>query len=247
MKITLKSIVGDIVANNYKTAEIFKELNIDFCCGGQKTISEACEKEHVSEEDTMTLLHTLNLFFTEDNKEQEIDYRSWPLDKLTNHIVAKHHVYVEEKIPVLKEYLNKIESAHGDAHPELLEINQIFKDASGQLAIHMKKEEFVLFPYIKKISKAKQENTQIETPPFGSIKNPIASMDEEHEFEGEAFRKIAELSNNYTIPKDGCNTYRVAFGMLKEFEDDLHLHIHKENNILFQRAITLEEELLALN
>jgi len=108
----------------------------------------------------------------------------------------------------------------------------------------MKKEELILFPYIRKMAKAKRKNIQLATPTFETIKNPISKMDEEHDFEGEAFREIAALANNYNVPADGCNTYRVAFGMLKEFDEDLHLHIHKENNVLFQRAIALEEELL---
>tara|TARA_B110001452_G_scaffold163404_1_gene136232 strand:+ start:6143 stop:6883 length:741 start_codon:yes stop_codon:yes gene_type:complete len=244
MKITPKSIVGDIVADNYKTAEIFKKHNIDFCCGGQQTIEEACLKEAVSGADSKTLIQSVNAFLEQSGKEQAEDYRHWPLDNLVEHILAKHHAYVEAKIPVIKEYLDKIESAHGQKHPELSEVNSIFKDASGELVMHMKKEELMLFPYIQKMVKAKRENSKLSIPPFETIKNPISKMDEEHEFEGEAFRKIEKLTNNYTMPKDGCNSYRVAFGMLKEFDEDLHLHIHKENNILFQRAIALEEELL---
>ena len=166
------------------------------------------------------------------------------MDELIDHIETKHHGYVEAKIPVIKEYLDKIESVHGEAHPELSKINAVFKNATKQLVTHMKKEELILFPYIKKLSKAKREAIKISTPSFGTIKNPISKMDEEHDFEGEAFREIAALSNNYSIPSDGCNTYRVAYSLLKEFDEDLHLHIHKENNILFQKAIALEEELL---
>ncbi len=245
MKITSQSIVGDIVANNYKTAEIFKHYNIDFCCGGQLSIEDACKKENVSATDVDEILKSVKTFLRKNNEIQNIDFRNWPLDKLTDHIETKHHGYVEEKIPVLKQYLDKIESAHGKKHPELAEINDIFRDAAGQLVMHMKKEELILFPFIKKMAKAERDNLELEIPHFGTIKTPIGKMDEEHDFEGEAFRKIATLSNNYTVPKDGCNTYRVAFGMLQEFEEDLHLHIHKENNILFQRAITLEEKLLS--
>jgi regulator of cell morphogenesis and NO signaling len=245
MKITSKSVVGDIVADNYKTAEIFKKHNIDFCCGGQQTIEEACDKEHLSSADSETLLQSVNAFFEQNEREQHAsDYRNWPLDELADHVETKHHGYVEAKIPVIKEYLDKIESAHGKKHPELSKINTIFKDATGQLVMHMKKEELILFPYIRKMAKAKRKNIQLATPTFETIKNPISKMDEEHDFEGEAFREIAALANNYNVPADGCNTYRVAFGMLKEFDEDLHLHIHKENNVLFQRAIALEEELL---
>lgn len=243
MKITSKSIVGDIVADNYKTAEIFKKHNIDFCCGGQQSLIEACEKGSLSLTTAETILEEINSFFEENKKEQEIDYRNWPLDKLVDHIEKKHHAYVEAKIPIVKEYLDKIEAVHGRKHPELIEINRVFKEASGQLVMHMKKEELILFPFIRKMAKAKREHIKISKPSFETIKNPIGQMDEEHDFEGEAFRKIAALSNNFQLPKDACNTYRVAFGILEEFEDDLQLHIHKENNILFRRAIKLEEEL----
>ncbi len=245
MKITITSIVGDIVANNYKTAEIFKNYEIDFCCGGQQSIEDVGKKENLSTIAVANLVKEINNFLEEKDAKQTIDYRNWPLDKLTDHIETTHHAYVEAKIPVLKTYLDKIESVHGKDHPELAEINSIFIDASGQLAMHMKKEELVLFPFIRKIAKAKREGTTLEVPHFGTIKNPIKKMDEEHDFEGEAFKKIAALSNNYQVPEDACNTYKVTFGLLQEFEDNLHLHIHKENNILFQKAIKLEEELLS--
>ena len=244
MKITSKRIVGDIVADNYKTAEIFKKYHIDFCCGGQQTIEEACDKETISDANAKTLIQSVNEFFDQKENRQAIDYRNWPLDDLIDHIETKHHGYVEAKIPVINEYLDKIESAHGKRHLELSKINAIFKDATSQLVMHMKKEELILFPYIRKLSKAKRDGIKHSIPPFGTIKNPISKMDEDHDFEGEAFREIAALSSNYSTPSDGCNTYRVAYGLLKEFDEDLHLHIHKENNILFQRAIALEDELL---
>ena len=109
--------------------------------------------------------------------------------------------------------------------------------------MHMKKEELILFPFIRKMAKAKQENTKLDTPNFGTVQNPIEMMMEEHTTEGDRFRKIETLSNNYTPPEDACNTYRVTFALLNEFEQDLHMHIHLENNILFPRAIELEKQL----
>jgi regulator of cell morphogenesis and NO signaling len=128
---------------------------------------------------------------------------------------------------------------HGERHPELLEIESLFLGSAGALTAHMKKEELVLFPYIKKmVSKG-----PVEKPHFGTVQNPVQMMMNEHEVEGGRFREIAELSHNYTPPEDGCNTYRVAFAVLKEYENDLHLHIHLENNILFPKAIALEKKL----
>ena len=146
-------------------------------------------------------------------------------------------------IPEIKLYLNKICKVHGEKHPELLEIQKLFNESAGDLTKHMKKEELILFPFIKKIATAKKEQTELAKPPFGSIENPINMMHHEHDDEGERFRKIAALSNNYTPPNDACNSYKVAFSLLKDFEEDLHKHIHLENNILFKRAIETEQTL----
>ncbi|MNT11953.1 Iron-sulfur cluster repair protein YtfE [compost metagenome] len=131
---------------------------------------------------------------------------------------------------------------HGASHPELFEINQLFIGCAGELAQHMKKEELILFPFIKKMVKASLTDELIEQPHFGTVENPIAMMMHEHDAEGERFRKIALLTNDYTPPADACNTYRVTFAMLAEFEEDLHKHIHLENNILFPAAAVLEKK-----
>ena len=156
---------------------------------------------------------------------------------MTDYIEKKHHRYVEDKTQEIKPYLDKICSVHGEHHPELFEIRDQFIASAGELAAHMKKEEFILFPFIRKLAKARQENMLIDAPSFGTVQNPIAMMHEEHNIEGDRFRKIEELSNHYTPPNDACNTYRVTLALLHEFEQDLHLHIHLENNILFPKAI----------
>lgn len=155
----------------------------------------------------------------------------------------KHHRYVEGSIPVLKQYLNKLCKVHGKQHPELFDITEHFNKTAGELSAHMKKEELVLFPWIRKMVKAEQQDKPLDRPHFGTVKNPIAMMMQDHENEGERFSQIAELSNDYTPPADACNTYRVTFSLLKEFEEDLHNHIHLENNILFPKAEALELKL----
>ncbi|MDZ7649577.1 MAG: hemerythrin domain-containing protein [Cytophagales bacterium] len=135
---------------------------------------------------------------------------------------------------------------HGEYHPELFEISEEFKLSTGELAVHMKKEELILFPHIRKMIKVKASNSKMDVPHFGSVQNPVQMMMNEHTVEGDRFAKISQLSNNYTPPADGCNTYRVAFALLNEFEQDLHLHIHLENNILFPKSILLEEELTSV-
>ncbi|MCE9540526.1 MAG: iron-sulfur cluster repair di-iron protein [Bacteroidetes bacterium] len=239
MNIKENQIIGELVAQDYRTANVFKKYGIDFCCQGNRTINDACKAKGIDGElvvaDLNTLLHSYS--------DKASDYKSWPIDLLADYIEKKHHRYVEEKTKEIKPYLEKICRVHGERHPELNQINEHFNATAGELAMHMKKEELILFTYVRKISKAKQENSKLEAPHFETIQNPIQMMMNEHSTEGERFRKIDELSNNYTPPQDGCNTFRVTFALLKEFEQDLHLHIHLENNILFPRAIELEKQL----
>lgn len=240
MNVQEDQIIGELVAQDYRTATVFKKYGIDFCCQGSTRVNEACDKKGI---DATLVLKDLNSAM-QSASSSGIDYQSWPLDLLVDYIVKKHHRYVEEKSQEIKPYLDKIRKVHGDRHPELHEINQHFLAAAGMLAQHMKKEELILFPFIRKMAAAKNNGTKIDPPHFESIVVPINNMMDEHTVEGDRYRKIEELSNNYTPPADGCNTYRVTFGLLKEFEEDLHMHIHLENNILFPKAIELEKELL---
>lgn len=233
-------IIGELVARDYRTASVFKKYSIDFCCQGNRTIQEACEKKNI---DTKKVLEDL-VAIMEAKSESTTDYQSWPLDLLADYIEKKHHRYVQEKTLEIQPYLDKICKVHGERHPELLKIKEEFNASAGELAAHMKKEELILFPFIRKMTKAKLENTKVDAAHFGTVKNPIQMMMNEHTVEGHRFMKIEELTNNYTPPQDACNTYRVSFALLKEFEQDLHLHIHLENNILFPKAIEIEKELI---
>src|SRR5690554_7847757 len=235
-RVTQKQI-GQFVAEDYRTASVFSKYGIDFCCKGNRTIDEVCTKQNI---DSNLLLNDLEKVVST-SAGQSIDYRSWPLDLLAEYVEKKHHRYVEEKTPVIRQFLDKLCKVHGGRHPELFKINELFIASAGELAAHMKKEELMLFPFIKKMVKAQIDKTTVSSPQFGTVKNPIAMMMQEHENEGDRFEEIAKLSDNYTPPADGCNTYRVTFAMLDEFEKDLHLHIHLENNILFPEAEKLEK------
>ena len=239
MNIQQDQIIGELVANDYRTASVFKKYGIDFCCQGNRTINDACEAKKIDEKLVVEDLNNL----MNSKADGGVDFQSWPLDLLADYIEKKHHRYVEEKSLEIKPYLDKICRVHGERHPELLEIKEHFNATAGELAMHMKKEELILFPFIKKMVKAKQENTKLDKPNFGTVENPIQMMMDEHTTEGDRFRKIEEISNNYTPPENACNTYRVTFALLNEFEQDLHMHIHLENNILFPRAIELEKQL----
>ncbi|MDT7829482.1 iron-sulfur cluster repair di-iron protein [Pricia sp. S334] len=241
MEETLEKTIGQIVADDYRSAAVFEKFGIDFCCNGNRGIDQACGEKGL---DADKLRKELDVALT-DAPAETTDYKSWPLDLLADYIEKKHHRYVEERIPVLKQYLNKINKVHGARHPELGEIHDLFVASARELAMHMKKEELVLFPYIRKMVKVKQNGEKLDEPGFGTVKNPIQTMMHEHDNEGERFRQIERLSSDYTPPQDACNTYKVAFALLKEFQDDLHLHIHLENNILFPKAEEMECQLKA--
>ncbi|AUP81590.1 iron-sulfur cluster repair di-iron protein [Flavivirga eckloniae] len=230
--------IGQFVAEDFRTAAVFSNYGIDFCCRGDRTVEEVCDKNDINVSELLGKLQNVLSSTTGQN----IDYKSWPLDLLVDYIEKTHHRYVAKKVPVLLQFLDKLCNVHGENHPELFEINEHFKASAGELAAHMKKEELVLFPFVKKMVNATISQSGIQAPHFGTVENPIAMMKDEHDNEGVRFREIAKLTNNYTPPADACNTYRVAYAMLEEFEKDLHLHIHLENNILFPGAIKLEQQ-----
>ena len=232
--------VGDYVAQDFRTAALFSKYKIDFCCKGNKTLQDVCELKKLNinqiENEIQSILDL--------NTTTEIDFKSFSPNLLIDYIIETHHEYIEEKTPILQMYLDKLCKVHGDRHPELFEINNLFKISASELLYHLKKEENILFPFIKTMQNALKTNEIIEQPHFGTVENPIAMLKEDHENEGNLFVKIAELTNDYTPPADACETYKVTFAMLKEYEQDLHKHIHLENNILFKKAITLEENFL---
>jgi len=234
---TRTDFIGNMVAEDFRTAAIFKRHGIDFCCKGGRTIEDACSNKKLDAESIYEELEALPK-----NEGSAIDFNSWPLDLLTDYIEKTHHRYVEEKTPVLQAFLDKLCKVHGGRHPELFEINTLFNDSAHDLAAHMKKEELILFPFVRNMVKAKISGISLPQAHFGTVENPVHMMEHEHTVEGERFRRIAEITNEYLPPADACNTYKVAFAMLQDFENDLHKHIHLENNILFPKAIRLEKE-----
>ncbi|NEN22602.1 iron-sulfur cluster repair di-iron protein [Cryomorpha ignava] len=231
--------IGEFVAEDYRAAQVFKKYNIDFCCKGNRSIKEVSEKKNIDAETVFRELEAVK----QNTGSETTDYKAWPIDLLADYVEKRHHRYVEEKTPTIKAFLDKLCKVHGERHPELFEITKIFNESAGDLAAHMKKEELILFPFIHKMVKAQRSGQDIAAPHFGTVENPVSMMMDEHTVEGERFAEIAELTDNYTAPADGCTTYNVTFAMLRDFEEDLHLHIHLENNILFPKAIALEKQL----
>jgi regulator of cell morphogenesis and NO signaling len=233
MELNDQKKVGEVVAEDFRTARVFEKYGIDFCCKGHTTIDEACERKNIMTEDVMRELKLL----LAGNQEQETDFQSWNAAHLVDYIEEKHHRYVEETSPVILRNLDKLCHKHGPGHPELFEIRELFMASAADLAEHMQKEEKILFPLIRKMTSSAfaPSGHQMITP--GLVRHPIEVMMQEHEHEGDRFFRIDLLSNHYQPPADACNTYKVTFGLLKAFEQDLHLHIHLENNILFPKAL----------
>ena len=226
----LSKKVGRIVADNFKTAAVFSKHGIDFCCNGGITLEEACKVQKVSSDELVDEL--IQLSETKD----DTPYNKMSQEALINHVVEVHHEYVATSIPVLKAYLEKLCRVHGEKDPELFEIRDEFGEAAEHLNAHMKREERILFPYLIAMYRAEKDHYTLSPPHFGHIDDPISLMEEEHDNEGARFRRIKELSSGYCPPPGACQTYRVTYAMLEEFESDLHTHIHLENNLIFPTA-----------
>lgn len=237
MEIRETKTVADLVTENIKAAHVFKKYGIDFCCGGGMSIKLAAQKANINYLNLEKELITLKKSASETD-----DFNSWEPEFLTDHIVNVHHSYVEEKIPLIVQYASKVVQVHGKDYPELIQIQRLFAEVAIELGGHMKKEELILFPFIMKMANAKREGTILETPNFDKVNNPIKLMIEDHEEAGVVFKKIRALSNRFTPPAGACYTYRAFYAALEEFEQDLHQHVHLENNILFPKAIALEKE-----
>ncbi len=238
MNITTETSVGEIVRHNFSTARVFESYQIDFCCGGNITVAEAAKARGI---DADQLLREISSRLGKKD-EDSIMIESLTLTGLSDYIVRKHHTYVNETVPFLQQKLQKLCDVHGENHPELFEVHESFNEAAGNLAAHMKKEELILFPYIRKMEQQMYDGTHATTA-SGKAAETIKEMESEHQAEGDRFMKISEITGNYTVPSDGCSTYTVTYKTLQEFENDLHRHIHLENNILFPKALEMEQKI----
>ena len=170
------------------------------------------------------------------------NYDCWKLDFLVDHIENIHHKYVEQNTSIVLQYAAKVAKVHGHHYVEVVRINDLFIEVANELTTHMKKEELILFPFIKQLIKAEEKGEKVNLPHFGTVNNPIAMMEDEHENAGDIFKEIKKISNNFTPPEGACNTFKALYSKLEEFEQDLHQHIHLENNILFPKAVLLEKQ-----
>lgn len=234
--------VGAIVAADFRTATVFETFGIDFCCGGRRSLADACRTAAVDPADVLRALDALPPPASEDD-----DVTRWPLARLIDHILVTHHAYVRSATPTIARHLVKLHEVHGARHPELVRIATIFEQVSGDLDQHMFKEEQILFPYMRDLAEQFVQTGQphgSSVSPFGTVENPIRMMEREHRDVADALRLIRELTGGYTPPADGCTTYEVCMAELARFERDLHRHVHLENNVLFPKAIELEQQVV---
>ncbi len=224
-----KLTVGEIVANDFRTSSAFKKAGIDFCCGGKQSFSGACVEKGI---DILELENEI-LKISEEPLNEFMNFKNWEPVFLSEYIVNTHHKFVLKNLPELVFYTRKIANVHSENHPELVEVADLFVKINEELLQHLKKEEEVLFPAIKEVVKSGSSLAKT------TIKSEIERMLGEHDFAGGAMDEINRITKGYAVPNDACNTYKVAFKLLEQFEDDLHTHVHLENNILFPKVLEL--------
>ncbi|MBI5856320.1 MAG: iron-sulfur cluster repair di-iron protein [Sphingobacteriales bacterium] len=228
--------LAQIVTADHKAAAVFEKHHLDFCCKGKRTLQQACAEKNLAIDQ---ILSELNITGNPE-KENNVAFDKLPLSELSEYIVSTHHNYVKNELPAIFGYLQKVASKHGDRHPELFKVFEIFAAVKEEMEMHMQKEEKILFPRISEIEKLAKENTAIHIN-NGFLTAPINMMEQEHDHAGGLLAEISRLTDNYTPPADACTTYKLSYASLKAFETDLHLHIHLENNVLFPKALELFE------
>lgn len=240
MPISAAKTVRELAVELPQATRIFEKLGIDYCCGGGKSLQDACVQARLPVDDVLKTLEQAGV--PETKVSENGDWRQAAMRELVEHIVTKHHAYVRQEIPRLEKLLTKVVAVHGQNHPELAKVRGCFGSIAAELTSHMMKEEMVLFPYINELESATVAGRPAPRPAFGTIRNPIRMMEMEHEAAGDILEEIKTLTSSYTPPEEACFSYRTLFAALKDFETDLHQHIHLENNILFPRAERLEEK-----
>jgi regulator of cell morphogenesis and NO signaling len=233
---TVERTVGELVAEKPGRSRIFERLGIDYCCGGKKPLAQACEEKGLSMDEVLAQLRSVD---TEGGSRSEKNWAEASMTALIDHIEQVHHTYLRAELPRLRFLTSKVRTAHGGRHPELVEVERVFSALEAELASHMQKEEQVLFPMIRQLE------TSAVPPQFhcGSIGNPVFAMEREHDDAARGLATLRSLTDGYAPPEDACNSYRAMLDGLRELESDLHQHIHKENNVLFPRALGREGEL----
>jgi regulator of cell morphogenesis and NO signaling len=237
---TTAPTVREIALEQPHAIRVFERFGIDYCCGGRKPLRAACIERHISVDEVLAALDSA----AKTVAPSQIEWTQAPLRQLIDHIVATHHSYVKNELPRLALLARKVVDRHGDTQPRLLALQQTLALLDDELTPHLAKEEYILFPYISGLEAALNSGSVPPDACFEAVENPIAMMTMEHEAAGALLAEIESLSGNFTTPAGACPTYCAYYDGLKEFQQDLHRHIHLENNILFPRSIVLESSLI---
>lgn len=235
--ISMQTTVGQLVAEKPSRSRLFQKLGIDFCCGGKRPLADACAAKGI---DVNTVLAFLEADADAPAGSREVDAAAMGLTELADHIQHTHHAYLRQELPRLQAMIARVADVHGAHDPRLTQIPAIFDEFRQELVGHMLKEEQILFPMIRQMDRDRGARPNFHC---GSIANPIRVMEMEHDSAGNALEQMRRLTDDYAPPPDACNTYRATLGGLAELEADMHQHVHKENNVLFPRAIELEQRL----
>jgi regulator of cell morphogenesis and NO signaling len=237
MPLAATKTVGEIAAEMPSATREFEKLGIDYCCGGNRTLVQACSEANISVDETLARLEkSLASSATEAGQ----DWQNLLLADLIGHITATHHVFVREESARIQALAAKVVGVHGKNHPELTQVQQIFAALAEELRVHLMKEEQMLFPYISLMEESFLAGDPIPPATFGTVANPVRMMTQEHDDAAYALRSLRATTGNYTLPEDACISYRTLYQALQDFEADLHQHIHLENNVLFPRAVAME-------
>ncbi len=233
---TTTQTVREIALEEPSSIRVFESFGIDYCCGGRKPLSEACAASSVDVDAVIAALEAAATGPVLTNEDWSLNR----MEELVNHIVLSHHAYVKRELPRLAELAQKVVNRHGANRAELVELQSVLATLDEDLTQHLAKEEAILFPYIVQLERSNAEGAAKPAACFGTVASPVAMMTAEHDAAGLLLAKIRSLSENFTTPEGACPTYHAYYDGLKEFELDLHQHIHLENNILFPRAIEAE-------
>jgi regulator of cell morphogenesis and NO signaling len=235
LQTTADTTVKDLVNRDFRAAAVFHRYGIDFCCGGGKPLGEVCRTKQLDEAEVLGEIERA----CASEAGRPPAYSDWQADVLVRHIVARHHGYVRTAMPVIAAHTRKLAEVHGPANPDLIDVADLFGRVCEDMDMHMLKEEHMLFPYIERLAATRRAGLAIFPAPFGDVGNPIRAMEVDHEAAAAAMARIRELTGGFAPPAHGCTTWRVALQELEAFEQDLHLHVHLENNVLFPMARAL--------
>jgi regulator of cell morphogenesis and NO signaling len=235
--------VREVAVELPQSTRLFEKLKIDYCCGGNRLLAEACSSAGLEINDVIGMLEAASQSVT--SQDAAPDFQNVSLTELIAHILDTHHVFTKQEMARLELLTKKVIAAHGENHPELHKLGALFDTMCADLKPHMFKEEHILFPYIVALTEAADQKQAVPYAPFGTVNNPIRRMMMEHDTAGDILRELRTVTSDYRTPSDGCISYRTLYEALETFEKDLHQHIHLENNILFPRAIELEARMTA--